>query len=145
MLNLDSITLQAVADQALTDAAAYSRWVNAICHALAELDSNPYLERSGHGLIIGSPSGGVYAANGICQCTSYSGIDADGTRVHAGGKPCWHRAAARLVRLHDEAQAGAAAALADKVIAIVESTPATLARKRAAACTATALVNELFA
>jgi hypothetical protein len=95
MLNLSYHTLQAVADKALIDAAAHPRWVVAIGRALVELDSNPFVERqsSGHGLIIGSPSGKCYAANGTCSCTAYQ-----------YGQPCWHRAAARLVRLHDEAR-----------------------------------------
>lgn len=93
MLNLDSTTLQAVADQALLDAAAHPRWIAAIGRALLELDGNPWIERGDmHGLIIGSTSGRCYAANGTCQCKAYE-----------FKLPCWHRAAARLVRLHDEA------------------------------------------
>ncbi len=93
MLNLNSSTLQAVADQALIDASAHPRWVNAIRRAFEEVDSNPYLERQDGHLLIGSPSGALYAANGVCSCEAYT----------HGKKPCWHRAAARLVRLHDEA------------------------------------------
>lgn len=93
MLNLDSTTLQQVADQALIDAAAHPRWIAAIGRALVELDTNPWLERGDlHGLIIGSPSGKCYTSNGVCQCLAYE---------HR--QPCWHRAAARLVRLCDEA------------------------------------------
>ena len=95
MLNLSYHTLQAVADQALIAAAAHPRWVVAIGRALIELDSNPWLERGDmHGLIIGSPSGNCYAANGVCNCQAYT-----------FGQPCWHRAAARLVRRHDEREA----------------------------------------
>jgi hypothetical protein len=96
MLNLNFSTLQAVADKALVDAAAHPRWINAIGRALIELDQNPWIERNpeGHGLVIASPSGKVYTSNGICQC-----------EAHAHGRACWHRAASRLVRLHDEMQA----------------------------------------
>lgn len=95
MLNLDCNILSHVVSKALADAVAHPRWVNAINRAVVELDSNPWIERNaeGHGLIIGSPSGTVYSANGVCQCEAF-----------AHGRACWHRAAARLVRLHDEAQ-----------------------------------------
>lgn len=93
MLNLNCTILQTVADKALMDAAAEPRWIHAIGRALVELDANPWIERGElHGLVIGSPSGNCYAANGVCGCMAY-----------AHRAPCWHRAAARLVRLHDEA------------------------------------------
>lgn len=94
MLTLDRSTLDQVIAKALLDAAAHPRWIMAIGRAAVELDSNPFIERGDHGLIIGSPSGKCYAANGICQCTAFT-----------YGNPCWHRAAARLVRLHDEKRA----------------------------------------
>lgn len=94
MLNLDCNILSQVVCKALADAADHPRWINAINRAFQEIDSNPWIERGEHGgLLIGSPSGHVYAANGVCQCEAY-----------AHGRACWHRAAARLVRLHDEAQ-----------------------------------------
>jgi hypothetical protein len=100
MLNLDCTILSQVADKALLDAAAHPRWITAIGRALVELDANPWIARGElHGLIIGSPSGNAYAANGTCTCLAYT-----------HGQPCWHRAAARLVRLHDEAQERAQAA-----------------------------------
>ena len=109
MLNLNPTTLAAVAEKAAHDAANHPRWLVAIGRAILELDSNPWIERGElHGLIIGSPSGNAYAANGTCSCLAYT-----------HGKPCWHRAAARLVRLHDEREAGAAQ-LADKVIEVVD-------------------------
>jgi hypothetical protein len=111
VLQLNPTTLAAVVDQALKDAAAHPRWVNAINRAVAELVQNPWIERQhAHaGLIIGSPSGNAYAANGICNCCSYTGIDPHtGRRLHSGGQACWHRAAARIVRLCDAAEAKAA-------------------------------------
>lgn len=91
MLNLNTSILAQVVDQALIDAAAHPRWVMAIGRAVVELNTNPYIERQDNHLLIGSPSGAVYAANGVCQCAAY-----------AHSQPCWHRAAARLIRLHDE-------------------------------------------
>ena len=92
MLNLNPTTLAAVVDKARTDAAEHPRWLAAIDRAVVELAQNPWIERGElHGVIIASPSGNLYSANGTCQCTA-----------HAYGRPCWHRAAARLVRLHDE-------------------------------------------
>jgi hypothetical protein len=94
MLTLDRSTLDLVIAKALLDAAAHPRWIVAIGRAAVELDSNPYIERGDHGLIIGSSSGKAYASNGICQCTAFE-----------FKQPCWHRAASRLVRLHDERRA----------------------------------------
>ncbi len=110
MLNLDCTILSAVVDQAMRDAAGHPRWLTAINRAVVELLSNPYMERQDGHLLIASPtSGNLYAANGTCQCCAFTGIHPDtGERVHKGGLACWHRAAARLVRLHDERQAQAA-------------------------------------
>ncbi|MBC8160469.1 MAG: hypothetical protein H7Z42_04545 [Roseiflexaceae bacterium] len=132
MLNLNTQTLAAVAEQACRDAAEHGRWLVAIGRALVELETNPWIERGElHGLIIGSPSGNLYSANGTCQC-----------RAYAFKLPCWHRAASRLVRLHDEREA-AAAALADHVIDVVDQSR--IARKIAAARIAAQFNAELFA
>lgn len=98
MLNLNQETLNAVVEQACRDAAAHGRWLVAIGRAAYELETNPFVERQpdGHGLIIGSASGRCYAANGVCSCVAYS-----------FNQPCYHRAMARLVRLHDEREAAA--------------------------------------
>jgi hypothetical protein len=93
VLNVNVTTFSAVVDQAMKDAAGHPRWLAAINRAVVEVLSNPWIERGDHGLIIGSPSGKCYAANGICQCTAFE-----------FKQPCWHRAAAKLVRLHDEKQ-----------------------------------------
>lgn len=94
MLSLDCTILSAVCDRALQDAVNHPRWQAAISRAVVELLSNPYVERGDDSsLIIGSTSGKAYASNGVCQCTAYQ-----------FNQPCWHRAAARLVRLHDERQ-----------------------------------------
>jgi hypothetical protein len=163
MLNLNGNTLAAVAEQACRDAAQHGRWLVAIGRALVELESNPWIERGElHGLIIASPtSGNLYSANGTCQCAA-----------HQYGRACWHRAAARLVRLHDEREAASAytqaadaglfgpAASAEDYSYLIDDDRGPfplnlpdddqveesnrLARKIAAA-RATALVNELFA
>src|SRR6266508_5733263 len=94
MLNLNPTTLNAVVEQACRDAAAHGRWLGAIGRAAYELECNPWIERNpnGHGVIIGSTSGQCYAANGTCSCKAFE-----------FGQPCYHRAMARIVRLHDEA------------------------------------------
>ena len=131
-LNLNPTTLAAVVEKATHDAAQHPRWPQAIARAIVELESNPWLERNpnGHGVIIGSPSGECYSANGVCSCRAYTFKIA-----------CWHRALARLVRLHDEREA-AAAQLADKVIAVVEQTQTA---RKIAAQRATAALNEMYA
>jgi hypothetical protein len=149
-LNLNSSTLAAVVEKAAFDAAAHPRWLTAIGRAILELDSNPWIERGElHGLVIGSPSGNVYSANGVCQCDAYK-----------HGKPCWHRAAARLVRLHDEALERQQAAPADwpqdlatgkpmdwyaAKRAVETGTIRPMGERLAAARKATAELNELFA
>ena len=131
MLNLDPTTLNAVVEQACRDAAQHGRWLVAIGRAAYELEVNPWIERGDHGLLIGSASGNVYAANGVCQC-----------RAFEFGQACWHRAAARLVRLHDAARESASE---DRLIAQVETIVPSLADRLARARAATAAVNELFA
>ena len=118
MLNLNPTTLAAVVDQAMIDAANHPRWLRAIDRAVVELVSNPWIERGDHGLIIASTSGNVYSANGVCQCKAYE-----------HGNACWHRAAARLVRLHDE-----------KIVANQERTMPVLNYTKAKAA-----IDELFA
>lgn len=95
MLNVNCSVFSAVTDKAMQDAAGHPRWLTAINRAVVECLSNPYMERQDGSLLIASSSGTVYAANGTCQCTAFS-----------YGQPCWHRAAARLVRLHDEKVGG---------------------------------------
>jgi hypothetical protein len=93
MLNLNPTTLAAVVDQARTSAAEHPRWLHAIDRAVVELLDNPYIERGElHGIVVmSSTSANLYSANGTCTCEAYK-----------FGQPCWHRAAARLVKLHNE-------------------------------------------
>jgi hypothetical protein len=99
MLHLDCTILSAVVDQAMTAAAGHPRWLNAINRAVIEVLSNPYMHRdTDHGglILVSSSSGNLYTSNGTCQCEAFK-----------FNRPCWHRAAARLVRRHDEEQAKA--------------------------------------
>ena len=110
MLTLNSDILAQVVATAKVSAAG-TRWVNAIERAGSELATNPYIEISGDHLLIGSPSGNTYESNGVCQCTAYE----------YGHKPCWHRAAHRLLVRYSE-----------------------LSQRKEAAARALQAVNELF-
>ena len=85
-----------VIETSATDSLA-KRWTNAIDRAVREIENNPYLEYNAekNELLIMSvnTSGNVYVANGKCQCKAFVEF----------GQPCWHRAAARLIRLYFEA------------------------------------------
>jgi hypothetical protein len=91
MLNLDTAILDQITAAARERVADDPRWLHAIDRAARELAENPYIERTADALLIGSPSGQTYEANGVCQC-----------RAFQCGRPCWHRAAGRLVQRYDE-------------------------------------------
>jgi len=80
-----------VIQAAFDHAAGSQRWQMAIAKAKGEIESNPYMHYDGHALLVLSPSGEIYSANGTCQCKAYE-----------RGFPCWHRAAARLVERYNE-------------------------------------------
>lgn len=137
MLNLNLNTLDQVIAKAKTDAAQDARWVHAIERAAVELVENPWIERTSHGLLIASPSGQLYEANGVCQCTA-----------NGFGWPCWHRAAAKLVKNYDQAvtaQADRAARLMTMPEGDVLDADGMRVQRRLATERATALLNELFA
>ncbi len=92
MLDLRQDRMQQVIQEAF-DKTSNLRWQMAITKAKSELESNPYMHYDGHALLILSPSGEVYSANGVCQCAAF-----------IKGQPCWHRAAARLVVRYNEAR-----------------------------------------
>jgi hypothetical protein len=95
MLDLDPTTLTAVVNSAKLTAANDRRWLRAIDKAAEQLETNPYVEAlDDHTLLIGSPSGQTYTANGSCQCVAFQ-----------QGQPCYHRAAARLYQRYVESQA----------------------------------------
>ncbi len=81
----------------VTDAKTKTRWINAISKATAEIEQNGVFmtwQKTEKSLLIWSQeSNEIYSSNGICTCEAY-----------LRGFPCWHRAAARLVRLYLEAE-----------------------------------------
>lgn len=130
--------IAAVIDTARAKVAGTS-WANALedgYNMLLQMDTIVYaVER--HELTVESSQGGVfYHANGVCECK-------------AGQKdiPCWHRAAAKLVRRALEYQAAAQAAQEEAERAAtarqIAATLRTFRRNRMAA--AQAAVDELFA
>jgi hypothetical protein len=92
MMNIDQDRMQQVIQEAFNKTTSV-RWQMAITKARAELESNPFMHYDGHALLILSPSGEIYSANGACQCKAFN-----------HGQPCWHRAAARLVERYTEAR-----------------------------------------
>lgn len=79
------------------DEAKKKRWINAISKATAEIENNGVFmtwQPEEQSLLIWSQkSNHIYSANGVCQC-----------RAFEQNSPCFHRAAARLVRLYIEAE-----------------------------------------
>lgn len=69
------------------------RWINAIGKAVAVIENNPALvyDLKHAALHIVGSKGTHYTANGICQCEAF-----------VGGYPCYHRAAARLIKRYLE-------------------------------------------
>lgn len=92
MMNLNQETLQQVAQEAFNKVSGNRRWEVAITKAKVELESNPYMHFDGDALLVLSPSGEIYKANGTCQCKAFE-----------MNQPCWHRAAARLYKRYAEA------------------------------------------
>ncbi|MDQ3258206.1 MAG: hypothetical protein M3R15_30690 [Acidobacteriota bacterium] len=86
MMNIDQSRMEQVIQEAFDRVQSSRRWQVAIVKAKQQIEENPYLHFDGIALLILSPSGEIYSANGSCQCKAY-----------AKNQPCWHRAAARLV------------------------------------------------
>jgi len=84
-------------EQTVTDAQTKKRWINAIAKATVEIEENSvfmtWQEADKSLLIWSQKSNNIYTANGVCQC-----------RAFEQGSPCFHRAAARLVRLYMETE-----------------------------------------
>ena len=91
MMNLDQSKIERVAQEAFDKVSGNRRWESAIAKAKTQLETNPYIHFDGQSLLILSPSDEIYTANGTCQCKAYM-----------SGQPCWHRAAARLVKRYNE-------------------------------------------
>ena len=81
----------------VTDAQTKKRWINAIAKAAVEIEENgvfmTWMEDDKSLLIWSQKSNHIYTSNGVCQC-----------RAFEQGSPCFHRAAARLVRLYLETE-----------------------------------------
>ncbi len=75
------------------DAQTKKRWINAISKAAAQIETNgvfmTWTEDNQSLLIWSQESNEIYSSNGVCTCEAFK-----------RGYPCWHRAAARLVRLY---------------------------------------------
>ncbi len=80
-------------EQTVTDAQTKKRWINAIAKAAVEIEENgdfmTWMSDSQSLLIWSQKSNQIYSSNGVCQC-----------RAFEQGAPCFHRAAARLVRIY---------------------------------------------
>lgn len=97
MLNLNSKLFEEIVKQARADVAGQldaAKWNAAIDRAVELAETNPWIERCDHGIIIAG-SEGAYVANGQCQCLAYQN----------GHTHCKHRVLAKLVKRYDEAQA----------------------------------------
>ena len=98
-MNLSAIDNQekfnAIVKDALAKSANYSRWQNAINKAVTQIQLNgefmTWQADSKSLLIWSQESNAIHAANGVCDCQAFD-----------RGFPCWHRAAARLVRIYME-------------------------------------------
>ena len=91
------VTAAAIAkvELTVTDAQNKKRWINAIAKAVIEIEENGafmnYDKADNYLVIWSQKSNEVYSANGVCQCKAFE-----------RGFACWHRAAARLVRIYLE-------------------------------------------
>lgn len=91
MLNIGQGKMHQITQEAFNKVSNNRRWEMAIVKAKLQMESNPYVHFDGESLLILSPSNEIYTANGACQCKAY-----------LNGKPCWHRAAARLLKRYME-------------------------------------------
>ena len=70
------------------------RWFTAIEKAVAEIESNPFMHydtEQQHLILLSQVTNKTYETNETCQCKAYY-----------VGNPCYHRAAARLLRRYYE-------------------------------------------
>ncbi|MBA3714617.1 MAG: SWIM zinc finger family protein [Pyrinomonadaceae bacterium] len=94
MMNINANRMGAVVAAALAVVRDHKRWTSAIIRAAIEIEKNPYMHMDGRSLMVLSPSDQIYVAGAECQCESFR-----------RGNPCWHLAAARLLKRYDEATA----------------------------------------
>jgi hypothetical protein len=91
------VTAAAIAkvELTVTDAQNKKRWINAIAKAVAQIELHgefmTWMPETKSLLIWSQDSNDIHAANGVCDCEAYK-----------RGLACWHRAAARLVRIYLE-------------------------------------------
>ncbi len=82
----------------VTDAQTKARWINAIAKATVEIEENgvfmTWQPEEKSLLIWSQESNEIYSSNGVCTCEAFK-----------RGYACWHRAAARLVRIYKEMEA----------------------------------------
>jgi hypothetical protein len=90
-MDVDAERLGEVAQAAFDKVAGDRRWEVAIAKARRQIEENPYMHWDGKTLLVLSPSNVLYVAGRACQCSSY-----------LRGKPCWHRAASRLIERYFE-------------------------------------------
>jgi len=90
-MNFNQETMQQVIQEAFDKVSGSRRWQTAIARAKREIEENPFMHYDGHALLILSSSNEIYSANGTCQCKAFE-----------VGRPCWHRAAARIVERYNE-------------------------------------------
>ena len=73
------------------------RWINAINKAAAQIEENgewiTWMPETKSIVIWNQETNNVHSANGVCDCEAYK-----------RGFPCFHRAAARIIRLYMEAE-----------------------------------------
>ena len=91
----DQNKFQTVIENALAKVENNSRWTNAIKKAAAQIEANgefmTYDETDQSLLIWSQGSNEIYSSNGVCQCKAFE-----------QGFPCYHRAAARLIKNYME-------------------------------------------
>lgn len=92
MHHVDEDRLLRVIQHAFDRVAGDLRWQTAIAKAKQQFESNPYMHWTGESLLVLSDSNEVYVAGRACQCKAYR-----------HGKPCWHRAAARILLRYEQA------------------------------------------
>lgn len=90
-MEVNAERLARVTQSAFDRVAGDRRWELAIVKARQQIEENPFLHWDGRTLLVLSPSGELYEAGRICQCLSYR-----------NRRPCWHRAAARLIQRYEE-------------------------------------------
>lgn len=96
MLAINKNKFNEIVKDALAKSANYPRWQNAINKAVVQIELNGafmhYDKQENYLVIWSQQSNEVYSANGTCQCKAFTEYNV----------PCWHRSAARLVRLYLE-------------------------------------------